>query len=357
MKKTIVNLFVILGLTTSAFAAAPSTPQPTPQDTDFSQRSKPATLKVLLQRQVPEFLLEVKGRHHIYNPFNGQEISNNLLSRRHRVTSLENANKLGEKSGIKWGESYDGFHQFRIVPHDTTSSILVNGIQYKGVVEIHLIDGKFDVINEVDVESYLKTVLSSTFPKPMQEEVLNAITIVARTKAYFIGYRNKTSFWHIDAQEVGYQGLAMLPKLHIERAVEVTNHAIMTFNKLPFPATWTENSAGKTVDYAAIFRKAFTTPSGVEAPLAAKDRQQSKWTCSLSKELLAKATDLHHVTGVDLYITPKAEKVYAVKVTGDSQVKDFDFVTFQKIVGAKKLRSNDFTVQTKGDELVFTGYG
>jgi SpoIID/LytB domain protein len=131
----------------------------------------------------------------------------------------------------------------------------------------------------------------------------------------------------------------------------------LTFNDAPFAATWTENSAGKTVDFAAVFRKALSSPPGVSAPIAAKDRQQNKWTCSLSKELLAQATDLPNVTGVDLYITPQAEKVYAVKVTGESQVKDFDFSTIQKIVGIHKLRSNDFTVAMKGDEVVFTGFG
>jgi stage II sporulation protein D len=63
------------------------------------------------------------------------------------------------------------------------------------------------------------------------------------------------------------------------------------------------------------------------------------------------------VTGIDLYVTPQADKVYAVKISGETQVKDFDFATFQRIVGSQKLRSNDFTVETKGDEIVFTGFG
>lgn len=100
-----------------------------------------------------------------------------------------------------------------------------------------------------------------------------------------------------------------------------------------------------------------STPPGVTAPIAARDRAQSKWTCALPKTMLAEATHLSEVTGIDLYVTPQAEKVYAVKVTGDTQVKDFEFSTFQKIVGAQKLRSNDFTVKTQGDELIFTGYG
>jgi stage II sporulation protein D len=191
----------------------------------------------------------------------------------------------------------------------------------------------------------------------MHDEVMNAVAIVARTNAYFIGNRNKQAAWHVLASDVGYQGSSILPKKHIDRAVDTTYHLILTYNDAPFAATWTQNSAGKTVDFAAVFRKALTSPPGVTAPIAAKDRIQSKWTCALSKSVLAQATNLSEVSGIDLYVTAQAEKVYAVKVSGETQVKDFDFSTFQKIVGTQKLRSNDFTVVTKGDELIFTGFG
>jgi stage II sporulation protein D len=331
--------FVLIAISVSA----------SPQATDFSKKSKPATVKVLLHRQIPELTLEAKGRFEIFYPLDDTKVSSGVNSKRHLVTAGE--------YGIKWGEEFKGFHQLRFVPVDSQSSILVNGIQYKGCVEVWLKDGKFNVIKEDCVEPYNKSTLSTAFPQPLHSEVMNAIAIVARTNAYFIGQRNQRASWHVTASDVGYQGAGILAKQHVDKAVENTYHAILTFNDAPFAATWTQNSAGKTVDFAAVFRKAISTPPGVSAPIAAKDRQQSKWTCSLPKTLLAQATDLPRVTGVDLYITPQAEKVYAVKVTGENQVKDFDFSTFQRIVGPNKLRSNDFTVETKGDEIVFTGFG
>lgn len=320
-----------------------------PQATDFSKKSKPATVKVLLHRQVSELTLEAKGRYDIYYPLDDTKVDSGINSKRNLVTAGE--------YGIKWGEEYKGYHQLRFVPLDSQSYFLVNGIQYRGCIEVWRNEGKINVINEVGVEPYLKSTLSSAFPQPLHSEVMNAIAIVARTKAYFTGERNKQSSWHVTASEVGYQGAGIAIKQHVDRAVDSTYHAILTYNEAPFAATWTQNSAGKTVDFAAIFRKALSTPPGVTAPIAAKDRQQSKWTCSMPKTLLAKATDLPHVTKVDLYVTPQAEKVYAVKVTGETHVKDFDFETFQRIVGPNKLRSNDFTVEAKGDEIIFTGYG
>ena len=320
-----------------------------PQNTDFSQKSKPATLKVLLMKQVPELTLEVKGRHYIYNPFDGTEISWGILSKRFPVKA--------ESYGIHWGDKFPGSYQLRFVPGDSQSSVLVNGIQYNGCVEIYLTDGKFNVINEVDVENYLKSTLSSEFTTPLSDEVMSAISIVARTNAYFTSQRNKNAFWHVIADEVGYKGAAIVAKPYVEKAVDATYHAILTYHDAPFAATWTQNSAGKTVDFAAIFRKAISTPHGVNAPVALKDRSQHQWSCSLPKTLLAHATDLPKVTSVDLYIAPESDKVYAVKVASETHAKDYDFSTFQRIVGKNKLRSNDFKVQLKGDELVFTGFG
>ena len=323
--------------------------QALPQNTDFSQKSKPTTLKVLLQKQVPELTLEVKGRHYIYNPLDGVQISWGLLSKRHPVKA--------EAYGIHWGDKFPGSYQLRFVPGDSQSSILVNGIQYRGCIEIYLTDGKFNVINEVDVENYLKSTLSTEFAVAPHDEVMSAVSIVARTNAYFIAQRNKHAFWHVIADEVGYQGTAMLFRPHVEKAVDATYHAILTYHDSPFAATWTQNSAGKTVDFAAVFRKAITTPPGVQAPIALKDRTHSQWTCTLDKSLLAQATDLPKISGVDLYVAPQSEKVYAVKVSGEALVKDYDFATFQRIVGKNKLRSNDFKIQVVGDQVVFTGYG
>lgn len=320
-----------------------------PQNTDFSQKAKPTTLKVLLQKQASDLVLEVKGRHYIYNPLDGTQVDWGVLNKRFPLKA--------ETDGIHWGEKFPGSFQLRFVPGDSQSSILVNGVQYRGCVEVYLTDGKFNVINEVDVENYLKSTLSSEFPTQIHEEVMNAVSIVARTNAYFISQRNKHAFWHVTADEVGYQGASMLAKPHVARSVDSTYHAILTYHDQPFAAAWTQNSAGKTVDFAAIFRKAISTPPGVQAPIALKDREHFRWSCVFPKELLARAADLPKVTSIDLYVAPQSEKVYAVKISGERQVKDYDFTTFQRIIGKSKLRSNDFKVQVKGDELVFTGYG
>jgi stage II sporulation protein D len=319
------------------------------QNTDISQKSKPTTLKVLLLPQASDVLLEVKGRHYIYNPLDGTEISRSIVSKRFPIKA--------EEYGIHWGEKFPGSFQLRFVPGDSQSSILVNGIQYRGCVEIYLKEGKFNVINEVDIENYLKSTLSSEFTSPLPDEEMSAISIVARTHAYFTAQKNKHAFWHVAASDVGYQGASMLAKPCIEKAVNGTYHLILTYQGTPFAASWTQNSAGKTADFATIFRKAILTPPGVQAPIAMKDRKFHEWSFTYPKERLSQALDLSKVTAVDLYVAPDSEKVYGIKISDDDRSKDCDFITFQQIIGKEELRSNDFKIQEHGDELIFTGFG
>jgi stage II sporulation protein D len=324
--------------------------QANPQDTDFSQKQKPATIKVLIQRKAPDSLIEVKGRYQIFNPVDGTQITSGIMSKRYAIAA--------DEYGMKWGEKFPGIHQIRIVPGDSQSSILVNGIQYKGVIEVYEIDGKINVVNEVDIENFLRSTLTAQFPNFVEEEVMSAIAVVARTNAYYVASKNKNAFWHIEAEEARYQGNALVAsKVHVDRAIETTRHAIMTFQNTPFAATWTKNSAGKTADFASIFRKSIATPPGVQAPLAAKDREQHKWSFAVPKQALAKSANMGGILAADLYLAHNSDKVYAIKLSNESESADVDFFTLQKMVGASKLKSNDFTVAVKDDQIIFTGYG
>ncbi len=310
--------------------------------------AKPATVKVLLVKGASSPLIEVKGRYQVINPYDGALLATGILSKRYPLTV--------EEYGLKWGEKFPGTYQIRILPGDSQSSILVNGIQYKGCVEIYSSESQIDVINEVDVESYLKSTLTAKFPESMDQEVLNALAIVERTNTYYTIGKKPSPLWHVDAREVGYQGIALTEnKLYVDRAIDLTRHAILTFQNIPFAATWTPNSAGRTASFAEVFRKAAATPTGVTTPIAAKDRNAHQWTFSISKQTLAKTSNLRTIASADLYLA--SSKVYAVKFSDGRDHNEIDFFTLQKVLGADKLRSNDFTVSVKGDNLIFTGYG
>lgn len=316
----------------------------------------PRNIQILIEKDTAGILLEVKGPYYIFNPHDGSRISSGLLGKRFMIHALE--------SGLKWGEEFPGIHQIYIKPRSSETSIFINGIQYGGAIAIYGISGAINIVNDIDIESYVKSKLTSQFLTPLEPEVMSALAILVRTDAYYHATRaNPSSFWHVSAKEIGYQGSALVvPNSMIDRAVESTRHLILLHpengRNLPFAASWTENSAGKTVSYSQIFRKESYAPEkGVDAPHAALIREESKWTYQIGRKTFAHLFNLNGISSLELFVDKASSKVYGMRLQNDIENVDVDFVTLQEKLGVHHLKSSDFTVSLKEDAVIFTGFG
>ncbi len=318
--------------------------------TDYSQQMKPATLKVLIADKAEGAVLEVKGRYDIFNPETHLPITSGIFNKKAPIYSY------GE--GIKWDDSFPYINQMRIVPTNADTSILVNGIEYRGCIEIYHLDGVISIVNEVDIENYLKSILAVGISSINDPKVLEALAIIARTNAYYLASRNPQAEWHVKANEANYLGYGVtLQRICLDRAIEKTKNLVMTYKNQPFAATWTENSAGRTSTYASIFRKRVSVPQGVTTPLAARDRQRHHWTVSIPKQEFGRALGLSKLSFITPYLDSQSQKTYAVRVSDGIVTKDIDFFSLQKTLGSHRILSNDFEIQMKGDKVIFTGFG
>ena len=316
----------------------------------------PRNIQVLLEKDVDGALLEVKGPYYIFDPHDGSRVSSGLIGKRFMIHEME--------SGLKWGEEFPGVHQIYIKPRSSETSIFVNGIQYAGSVAVYGVDNKINLINDIDIELYVKSTLTTQFPSPLEPEVMSALAILARTDAYYHATRaNPHSFWHIAAEDIDYQGSALvIHNSSIDRSVDSTKNLILLHpengHDLPFAATWTQHCAGKTAPYSSIFRKDVLAPEkGVTAPHAALARQESKWTYQIGKKTLAHLLDIPQIKSVELFIDQASSKVYGLRIKDGSESYDIDFLTLQARLGANHLQSSDFTVALKDEAIVFTGFG
>lgn len=307
--------------------------------------------KVLLEENLEGVLIDVQGSYKIYNPENNKLITSGSRGKRNYLQTTE--------TGIKWGEGFPGIYQIRITPVSEESSILINGIQFKGSIEAYNINSKIQIVNVIDVEDLLISVLSETFfADKYHNATFDALTIVARTNFYHAIAKNSNPFWDLLASEISYKGYAargVSPA--VERAVVATKNLILTFNEQPFATTWTENCAGQTASFQSIFRKKLSGPEGVAVSYAQKERLQNRWKCSLSKGELAKALTLDTISSIDLFCDPSTKKVYALRISSPSKFIEIPFVDFQKLIGAHRILSNDFTTHLVKEHILFDGYG
>jgi stage II sporulation protein D len=315
----------------------------------------PRNIQILLEQSATEALLEVKGPYFLFNPHDGTKIASGLLGKRFMVHALE--------SGLKWGEEFPGLYQFYLQPRSEETTIFINGIQYSGSVAVFAVGNRINIVNELDIESYVKGILSVQASSTMESEVMAALAILARTNAYYAVSRHRDAFWHVSAQDSHFQGTALVsPNSVIEKAVEATRHLILVNSvegrSLPFASVWTEHSAGKTASYETIFRKEGLAPlKGVEAPHAAIDRKEAKWNYSIPKKTLAHLLEVREIKSVELFIDQASQKVYGLRVQDGQDFHDFDFFELQTRLGAHRLQSSDFTVSLKEDGVSFSGFG
>lgn len=311
---------------------------------------KPTTLRVQVEKDLPYAHLEINGPHHIYNSLDGTTLSRGLLNKKHAI-------KI-EEYGLNWGEKIPGIYQIRIVPSNEQTQVIINGTSYQGCVEIHTHHNTLNIINEIAIEDFLKITLPSHFKKPLPQELMNAVAILARTHAYYLATKNPRHDFDLDGTLFNYQDKTRTTHVdYIDQAVDLTCHAILTFKEKPFPATWTLDSAGKTANFSTIFRKAALTPPAVQSPLAAKNLEERSWRYVISKQALAEKMDLDNLTSLDLFVDEVSDKVYALKLSSHADTKEIDFVKFQELIGKHNLLSNRFTTSLQGNHVIFTGHG
>jgi SpoIID/LytB domain protein len=297
----------------------------------------------------------VKGPYYIFNPHDGSRVASGILGKRFMIHALE--------SGLKWGEEFPGIHQIYIKPRSADTSIFVNGIQYNGAVAIFGVAGTINIVNDLDIEDYIKSILSVQFFSPLESETLSALAIAARTDAYYQATKSKDSFWHVIGADVGYQGAAMVvPGSPIERIVTASKGLILVHpagkKNLPFSALWTEHCAGKTASYSSLFRKdGNTSDHGVEAAHALMARQDTKWNYAISKKALSSLLGITDIKSIELFIDKDSNKVYGLRAKDSARAHDFDFMTLQKLVGPSHLLSSDFTIKQENETVTFNGFG
>lgn len=211
-----------------------------------SDKKNITPIKVLIVHDQPGAVLEVNGKYQIFDPFTNSHLSTRFIGKRKFVQAL--------RESLKWGEEFPGIHQIKIVPDEKKTSTIVDGIEYKGNIYIYDIGGTISIINEVDIEDYLKSILASQFDNSLPEEELAAIAIAARTNAYFQAENPKNTYWAVDASKVGYEGSSKLPQNSaMLKAITNTKGMVLEKEGKLFPAEWGSSTGGKNQREKADF--------------------------------------------------------------------------------------------------------
>lgn len=187
------------------------------------------TIKVLIANNKPGILLEVRGKYKIYDPHTMEHLSTRFVGKRKYLQALTN--------GIKWGEEFPGIYQLLIVPDDPRTVTLVDGVPYEGSLYIYDVAGMISIVNDVEIEKYLDSLLANQETQNLSAEALGALAIANRTQAYYQANHPKTQYWAVDGSKIGYKGYAD-PNPNVGKALQTTKYMVLTEGDQTFNARW-----------------------------------------------------------------------------------------------------------------------
>jgi len=185
-----------------------------------TQNYKP-TMRILVALDKPSLRVEVTGPFKGFDPRTGDNLVVSQLDKNAVMRVID--------GGIKWGEEFPGVHQLLIVPTDSETRILVDGVEYPGSMYFYDVEHNLSAVNKIDMEDYLLSILTPLHQENQPEELLSALAITARTNAYFLSENPKNPYWAVDANQVGYHGIVRnAHNSPIYQAIRETKHMVMS---------------------------------------------------------------------------------------------------------------------------------
>lgn len=211
-------------------------------------KAEPPMIKVLVVHDQPGVVLEVKGKYKLHDPHTQEYISTRFIGKRKFIQALND--------GLKWGEEFPGVHQLEVVPDDSKTTTLVDGVEYKGNIYVYDIGGTISIVNEVPLEDYLRGLLVPQFERKVPVEVANAIAIAARTNALYFIQNAPSDYWSVEAEKVGYEGNAASAHNNgIVEAIKETRNMVMEKDGGLFPAVWGSSEGGSSSSEKPVFSR------------------------------------------------------------------------------------------------------
>lgn len=173
---------------------------------------------------------------------------------------------------------FDAMKGYELIPYKNTMAISLNGKfyqiysdnvvlkcppggylsakgkWYRGILIIQNKNKKLTVINDIELEDYIRGVVPSEMPPSWELEALKAQAVAARSYALAnLGKRAKFGYDLKDTPEDQAYGGASAETERTNKAVQSTQGLVLTYNMKVVPAYYTASAGGKTVNAAAVW--------------------------------------------------------------------------------------------------------
>lgn len=240
--------------------------------------------------------------------------------------------------------------------------LYLNKVGYRGKLELHNVLGKIYIINILNIEEYLFSVVPSEMPSSWNIEALKAQAVASRTYSYYHLLKNKSkNIYDLDSTTnfQVYKGISSETPSSIE-AVTKTSGMIMTYNYEPIVAYFHSTSGGKTADDKDVWQGSdLLYLESVECKYS-ENSPHYEWTTELTINEIANALSRKYkrIDNIQkISFKKNNDRVIEVTVVHNNGTIKLSGNEFRMLFPPQKLKSTYFTAKRDKKSLIIQGRG
>jgi stage II sporulation protein D len=250
----------------------------------------------------------------------------------------------------------------RVELRGRNGEIILNGMTLPGRVIVRRQSNRLLVVNELDIEEYLKGVVPVEMNPAWHLEALKVQAIAARTYAiYQMRQGGKKDFDILaSTKDQVYRGRNDVHPT-VLRAVEQTRNLILTYGGLPIFAAYSSTAAGTTEDAMYVWSMDLPYLKGVECPFD-MDSPHYQWRTDvalphLERRLREEGFPVGIIASIDPAAFSRSGRVAQVRILHSDGELFLRGEDLRRIVGYTVLSSTMFDFEVAGLRIQFTGHG
>ncbi|MBP7836067.1 MAG: SpoIID/LytB domain-containing protein [Candidatus Omnitrophica bacterium] len=311
------------------------------------------TVRVAITRDTASISLKIKGFFEARDLATGRVI--------YRAKSI-NATVTAYKNGIALGGVRLDADKL-LIKSDDPEAIIINGRFFRGNIRfIRKPDNKLLVVNDIELEDYVKGILYHEASHYWPVEVLKAQAIISRTYALYQMRENKQEDFDMtnDIYSQVYGGQTS-ERFRTNRAVDETAGQVLFYKGKIIPAYFHATCGGHTEDASELWKIDLAPLKGVVCGFC-KESPHFSWHGDLSlKEIAEKLTKqdfkIKNITGIEIAGKNNSGRVTDLKIISGNKEEKISAKDFRSAIGPNIIKSTNFSVSIAGRDAVFEGVG
>ncbi len=315
-------------------------------------------IRIAVAKDIDSVTIKINGAYEISNPATREILEKDLGF---NPTIISKGSQ-----GLKFGERQLNYVRLRFYSsHDVAVIAAGKERRYRGFVDVLLLpNGKLLVVNQLEVEDYIKGVLVHEVSNRWPIEAIKAQAVATRSYAFVQIAANIIKDFDVtnDIYSQVYGGRTS-ERYRTNLAVDATKGEILIFEGKVLPAYFHATCGGHTEDAAELWPKQVLAPLKGVRCIYCRQSPHYFWKRNVVlKEIQAKLNAKGYSIGLieDIMITSRndSDRILSLTIT-DRAGKQIAISgkDFREILGPNFIRSNNYYIVMQGYYCDFLGKG